>query len=136
MKKLKFTVLTLLIFSINSFSQILEIHTQKDIEKISVTDTIEDNIHIDTLILNDSLNIKLNNEELITKKDSIFVQMEKNMQDLNQSSPMEFVLNETTYSYIEKYINKNNKLFPKLISLSEYYFHMIEQELDKFQQRQ
>ena len=76
MKKIKFTTLILLIFSINLFSQILEIHTQKDIEKISVTDTIEDNIHIDTLILNDSLNIKLNNEELITKKDSIFVQME------------------------------------------------------------
>ena len=83
MKKIKFTTLILLIFSINLFSQTLEIQTKNNIDKISVTDTIEGNIHIDTLILNDSLNVKLNNEELITKKDSIFVQMEKNMRDLN-----------------------------------------------------
>lgn len=133
MKKIKFTTLILLIFNISLFSQTLEIQTKNNIDKISVKDTIEGNIHIDTLILNDSLNVKLNNEELITKKDSIFVQMEKNMRDLNQSSPMEFILNEITYSYIEKYINKKNKLIPKMISLSEYYFPMIEQELDRFQ---
>ena len=52
---------------------------------------------------------------------------------LDKSSPMDFSYNEHTKYYINRYLNKDVKLISRMLGLSQYYFPMIEEKLDKYQ---
>ena len=52
---------------------------------------------------------------------------------LDNSSPMDFTYNKYTQFYIDRYLGRDVKLISRMLRISEYYFPMMEQQLDKFQ---
>jgi membrane-bound lytic murein transglycosylase D len=50
--------------------------------------------------------------------------------ELNQSSPFQFVYNDQTKAYIELYAYKKRKLISRMMGLAELYFPMFEEQLD------
>ena len=56
----------------------------------------------------------------------------KRLDHLNNQSPMDLKYNEHVDSFIKNYINKNSRLISRMLNLSEYYFPIFEQCLDKY----
>ena len=56
----------------------------------------------------------------------------KRLNHLNNQSPMDLKYNEHVDSFIKNYINKNSRLISRMLNLSEYYFPIFEQCLDKY----
>ena len=52
---------------------------------------------------------------------------------LDESSPMDFTYNKYIQFYIDRYLGRDVKLISRMLKISEYYFPMMEQQLDKFQ---
>ena len=55
------------------------------------------------------------------------------LRKLDDSSPMDFTYNKYTQFYIDRYLGRDVKLISRMLKISEYYFPMMEQQLDKFQ---
>jgi len=58
--------------------------------------------------------------------------IEQRINDLNRESLFELSLNRHVKSYINTYSNKRRELTSKMLGLSEYYFPMFEEHLDKY----
>ena len=46
---------------------------------------------------------------------------------------MDFTYNKYIQFYIDRYLDRDVKLISRMLKISEYYFPMMEQQLDKFQ---
>ena len=55
------------------------------------------------------------------------------LKKLDNSSPMNFTYNKYTQFYIDRYLDRDAKLISRMLKISEYYFPMMEQQLDKYQ---
>ena len=55
------------------------------------------------------------------------------LRKLDESSPMDFTYNKYIQFYIDRYLGRDVKLISRMLKISEYYFPMMEQQLDKFQ---
>ena len=55
------------------------------------------------------------------------------LRKLDESSPIDFTYNKYTQFYIDRYLGRDVKLISRMLKISEYYFPMMEQQLDKFQ---
>ena len=55
------------------------------------------------------------------------------LKKIDNSSPMSFTYNKYTQFYIDRYLDRDAKLISRMLKISEYYFPMMEQQLDKFQ---
>lgn len=58
--------------------------------------------------------------------------LEQRLEDLNRESLFELSLNRHVKNYINTYANKRRELTSKVLGLSEYYFPMFEEHLDKY----
>ena len=55
------------------------------------------------------------------------------LRKLDESSPMDFTYNKYIQFYIDRYLGRDLRLINRMLKISEYYFPMMEQQLDKFQ---
>lgn len=92
-----------------------------------------------TIVFSDSLENKvitdsvtnINNEKL--KYDSSIVSIKLNLKQLDDMSPMNFIFNDEVLNKIQNYLGRESDLISRMIGVSEYYFPIIEQQLDRFQ---
>ncbi len=75
-----------------------------------------------------------NNKHFVSGKipdypDSVY---QKRIAKLNAQTPIELVYNKQVKAFINLYANKRRKLTEKVMGLSELYFPMIEEQLDKY----
>ena len=64
--------------------------------------------------------------------DSLTVKIKNNLKSLNLTSPINYEYNSYVLESINRYLLKDKNLIPKMLSLSEYYFPIFEQQLDRF----
>ncbi len=74
-------------------------------------------------------NRKLTRGEIPDSPDSVY---EKRIESLNKQTPIELTYNKQVKAFINLYANKKRKLTEKVLGLSELYFPMIEEQLDKY----
>ena len=92
-----------------------------------------------TIVFSDSLENKvitdsvtnINNNKL--KYDSSIVSIKLNLKQLDDMSPMNFIFNDEVLNKIQNYLGRESDLISRMIGVSEYYFPIIEQQLDRFQ---
>ncbi len=58
---------------------------------------------------------------------------QKRIEELNHTSPFNFVLNEEINKFIQRYLKKDTKLIPLMIGRSKHYFPIFESYLDRFE---
>jgi len=93
---------------------------------------VEMNFYTNHTFVSDSNVLNVYNyapEEIPKFPDSI---IEQRIEDLNRESLFELSLNRHVKSYINTYSNKRRALTSKMLGLSEYYFPMFEEHLDKY----
>ena len=88
------------------------------------SDSTEKEIILDT-------NKNINYEQSLL--DTFAILIKSNLSQLNERSPMNFTLNNEVLVKIKNYLGKERSLISRMLGLSEYYFPLIEQQLDRFQ---
>lgn len=92
------------------------------------------NFHDDKFLKFDTLfsNFKLIESNII--KDSSFNEevIKLRLDSLNQLTPLELTYNQTVLKFIKFYIKQRKSQVAKLLALSDYYFPIFEQYLDKY----
>ncbi|MFB6307138.1 MAG: transglycosylase SLT domain-containing protein, partial [Flavobacteriales bacterium] len=68
-------------------------------------------------------------DSIPTFEDSVY---KKRVHELNKKSPIELQYNDKVKAFIKLYANKKRNLTSRFLGLSEVYFPMIEEKLDKF----
>ncbi|MGY8931268.1 MAG: transglycosylase SLT domain-containing protein [Flavobacteriales bacterium] len=84
-----------------------------------------------------AINLSENNDKLINENTEYLENNEvkiitNRLQQLNNISSINYSYNKTVQSFIDAYLIKNKQLISRMLSLSNYYFPIFEQTLDKY----
>jgi|TARA_B110000483_G_scaffold219397_1_gene273554 membrane-bound lytic murein transglycosylase D len=84
-----------------------------------------------------AINLSENNDKLINENTEYLETNEvkiitNRLQQLNNISSINYSYNKTVQSFIDAYLIKNKQLISRMLSLSNYYFPIFEQTLDKY----
>ena len=84
--------------------------------------SINSSENADKLIIENTEYLENKHAQIITNR----------LQELNNISTINYTYNKTVQSFIDAYLIKNKQLISRMLSLSNYYFPIFEQTLDKY----
>jgi membrane-bound lytic murein transglycosylase D len=84
--------------------------------------SINSSENVDKLIKENTDYLEHNHAQIISNR----------LQELNNISTINYTYNKTIQSFIDAYLIKNKQLISRMLSLSNYYFPIFEQTLDKY----
>jgi len=133
MLRIKFFTAALLLSALNLYSQ-TELQTDSttvENDSIQLDNSVEDGFFTENLDTVKSDNTSENSMEAALSfpkfiADSLYIQRLQSIE-----SPLEFPYNSKVKAYIELYTQRRREQVQIMLGLSEYYFPMFEQELDK-----
>ena len=108
-------------------------------DEIKTSDLIVyENSSVDSISTHLDSSLLINNDKILQNKLRMSLSPQNKLiydrlRKLDDSSPMDFTYNKYTQFYIDRYLGRDVKLISRMLKISEYYFPMMEQQLDKFQ---